>query len=340
MERRHLTADEMQRAVGMLQAGRNQSQVSRNFGVNRSVICRLWQRYNSTGDPAEQHPGRGRSTTTRQDRYIQLTARRQPMLTAREIGLRLQNSSGVVVSPQTVRNRLHEYGLRARRPIRCPPIRHGNRARRNEWCREHITWTQEQWDKILFCDESRFGFRPDTRRIRVYRRPGNIERLRCVQEVHPYSGSTVMVWAGIMKNRRTELVFVNGNMNAANYVEDVLRPYVRPFAQTLGSDFTLMHDNARSHTALRTSEYLAMENIRVLPWPAQSPDLNPIEHAWDMLQRRVLKELDGVTTTQQLMDLLKFHWEQLPQENINKLIDSMNNRCRQVLNNRGGHTLY
>lgn len=340
MERRHLNANEMQRAVGMLQAGRNQSQVSRHFDVNRSVICRLWQRYNNTGDPAEQHPGRGRSTTSRQDRYIQLTARRQPMLTAREIGLRLQNTSGVIVSPQTVRNRLHEYGLRARRPIRCPPIRHGNRTRRNEWCREHITWTQGQWDKILFCDESRFGFRPDTRRVRVYRRPGNTERLRCVQEVHVFSGSTVMVWAGIMKNRRTELVFVNGNMNAENYVEDVLRPFVHPFAQTLGSDFTLMHDNARSHTAMRTREYLALENISVLPWPAQSPDLNPIEHAWDMLQRSVLEDLDGVTTTQQLKDLLKHHWGRLPQDNINRLIDSMNNRCRQVLNNRGGHTLY
>lgn len=67
MERRHLTADEMQRAVGMLQAGRNQSEVSRYLDVNRSVICRLWQRYTTTGNPAEQHPGRERSTTTRQD---------------------------------------------------------------------------------------------------------------------------------------------------------------------------------------------------------------------------------------------------------------------------------
>ena len=260
MKRRHLMADEMQRAVGMLQAGSNQSQVSRHFGIHRSVICRLWQLYNNTGEPAEQHPGRKRSTTTRQDRYIQLTAR-------------LQISSGVDVSPQTVRNRLHEYGLRARRPIRCPPIRHGNRARRYEWCRERITWTQEQWETIMFSDESRFGFKPDTRRVRVYRRPGNTERLRCVQEVHPYSGSTVMLWAGIMKNRRTELVFVNGNMNAENYIEDILRPYVYPFAQTFDSDFRLMHDNARSHTARRTSEYFATENIRVLPWPAHSPVL-------------------------------------------------------------------
>ena len=72
----------------------------------------------------------------------------------------------------------------------------------------------------------------------MYLRPGNTERLRCVQEVHPYSGSIVMMWARIMKNRRSERVFVNGKMNSKNYVEDVLRPYVRRFTQTLGSDYT------------------------------------------------------------------------------------------------------
>lgn len=182
----------------MLQTGRNQSQVSQHFGVNRSVICRLWQRYVNTGDPTEQHPGRGRSTTALHDRYIQLTARRQPKLTAQEIGLKLQFSSDVVVSQQTVRNRLHEYGLRARRPIMCPSICHGNRARRNECCREHLWWTQEQWDKILFCNKSRFGFRPDTKTVRAYRRPGNAEWLICVQQVHPYSSSTVMVWGVVL----------------------------------------------------------------------------------------------------------------------------------------------
>lgn len=254
--------------------------------------------------------------------------------------LRLQFSSGVVVSHQTVRNRLHEYGLPVRRKTRCPPIRYGNRARRNKWYREHFAWTKEQWCIILFCDESWFGFRLGTKRIRVYRHPRYAERLRCVQKVHPYSGLKVMVWAGIMTSSRTELVFIYGNMNAKKYVGDVRWPFVHPFTQSPGPDFTLMHDNAHSHSARRTRNYLAMENLRVLPWPAQSQDLNTMKHTWNKLQRRVLENLNGESNTQQLKDLLKLHSERLPQDFINNLINSIKNRCRRVLNIKSVNNLY
>lgn len=88
----------------------------------------------------------------------------------------------------------------------CSSIRHGNHVRRNEWCWVRATWTQEQYDKILFCDDSRFGLRLYTRRVKVYRRLRNAERLRYVQEVHPYKDFRVMVWADIIKNKQSEIV--------------------------------------------------------------------------------------------------------------------------------------
>ena len=50
---------------------------------------------------------------------------------------------------------------------------------------------------------------------------------------------------------------------------------------------TLQHDNATSHTARSVCDFLQDRNVSVLPWPAKSQDLNPIEHAWDLLDRRV-----------------------------------------------------
>lgn len=339
-QRQHLSLAEMNRAVGMLEAGRRQVDVAAALNTSQSVISRLWRRYRTSGDPSEQHPGRGRITTAVQDRYLTLEARRRPIITAKQLLSQLQTTHNVTVCSQTIRNRLHEANLHARRPIRAPPIRHGNRARRVEWAEEHILWTEEQWSRVLFTDESRFGIHPDSRRVRVWRRPGNLERLRCVQDVHSYKGGTVMMWGGICIGGKTDLCFLERFLNADGYLNRVLRPIVLPFAGAVGPEFILMHDNATPHVAGTVTEWLEDENISVLPWPAQSPDLNVIEHVWDMLGRSIESELDEIHTRIQLRDTLVRHWQQLPQDAIDNLILSMPRRCRAVLNQRGGNTLY
>ena len=77
----------------------------------------------------------------------------------------------------------------------------------------------------------------------------------------------------------SELVVIAGNRNTVLYREDILLPHVVPCLQT-HPDMTLQHDNAISHTARSV-------RVSVLPWPAKSLDLNPIEHIWDLLDRRV-----------------------------------------------------
>ena len=83
-----------------------------------------------------------------------------------------------------------------------------------------------------------------------------------------------MVWGGVSQHHRTELVVIEGNLNTVCYREDILIPHVVPFLQ----DMALQHDNAPSHTALSVHDFLQDRNVSVLPWPAKSPDLNPIEH--------------------------------------------------------------
>ena len=102
----------------------------------------------------------------------------------------------------------------------------------------------------------------------------------------------------------------------------------------------LMDDNARAHRARITDQYLEQATIVRMEWPARSPDLNPIEHAWDMLQTAVSSRPVQPTSVQELRQALLEEWYQIPQYKIRRLISSMRRRCQTVIEARGHHTRY
>ncbi|GFS56782.1 DDE_3 domain-containing protein [Trichonephila clavipes] len=77
---------------------------------------------------------------------------------------------------------------------------------------------------------------------------------------------------------------MRGTLTGQRYVDDILRPHVRPFLNGLpGAIF--QQDNARPHTT-RVAQYF-LRHFQTLPWPARSPDLSPVEHVWDQLKRQM-----------------------------------------------------
>ena len=114
-----------------------------------------------------------------------------------------------------------------------------------------------------------------------------------------------------MGGYKTPLIVIYGNINVQTYLNDVLAVEPLPFIQFYGPNVTFMHDNARPHSAAITKQFLATNNLNVLDWPANSPDLNPIEQVWDELGRRVQRN-HAIHTVNDLATALQVEWANLP----------------------------
>lgn len=342
MPRRHLSEAEVARALGLLEAGFSQRRVAEMMGVSHSVISRAHQRHRETGLYSERpRSGRPVSTTPRNDRYLMNLSLRNRFHSARRLNNDFAAATGVIVSTQTIRNRLHRANMHARRPAQCVPLNPAHRRIRLNWAREHVRWTQRQWRRVLFTDESRFSLDHNDGRCRVWRRPGERFADPCIAEHDHYGGGSIMVWGGITYGNRTRLYLVPGGaMTGVRYRDEVLEPIVVPFAANMEGNFILMDDNARPHRARVVTEFLLDNGIERMEWPAMSPDLNPIEHVWDMMRRSIDQLEPYPQGLQQLGVALEAVWDALAVRDINRLIGSMRQRCEAVIAAGGGHTRY
>ena len=150
-----LSKIELERAIGMLQAGCALTAVATRFNVAVSTIHRFRRRVNETG-VTDDHPRPGAPciTTQAQDRFIRLQHLRRRFQSAAQ-------TADTRISSQKVRNRLRENRIRARRPYRGPVLNRRPRAKRRRWVINKMHWPAYRWRSILFSYESRFGDRSE-----------------------------------------------------------------------------------------------------------------------------------------------------------------------------------
>ncbi|GFX38691.1 transposable element Tcb2 transposase [Trichonephila clavipes] len=296
--------------------GLSQADVARRLNVSRSVVQRLWDQYQSEDSVSRRPvPGRPQATTPAEDRFLALSARRRRTTTVPQLVADHFQASGRRISATTVRNRLHNAGLYARRPVVCVPS------------------TDDSEGTAYAGQENMASTDLEEQRTR-YHQSNTVER-------HSYRGGGILVWAGISLGGHTDLhVFHGGTVTGLRYRDETLDPYVRPYTAAIGNDFILMDDNARPHRARIVEEYLEDHGLERMEWPARSPDLNPIEHLWDYLGREVAALNPPPRSLHELKQGLLCVWSSLPIPVSDNLINSMGNRCRQCIQVRGGHIPY
>ncbi len=154
-------------------------------------------------------------------------------------------------------------------------------------------------------------------------------------------GGGVMVWGIFSLHTLGPSVLIEHCLNATDYLS-IVADHVHPFMTTVypSSDGYFQQDNAACHKAQIISDwFLEHDNeFTLLRWPPQSPDLYPIEHLWDVVEREIRIMYVQPKNLQQLRDAIMSIWTKISEECFQHLVESMPRRIRAVLKKKGGPT--
>jgi transposase len=331
-----LSVVERAQIVVLVEEGLSYRDLAMRFNVRPATISDLIKKQRTTGCVDDKSRcGGPRKTTIRDDRSLVMDALRHPRLGSRELKRRWEESIGKTVSIRTVEKRLRSSGVKSYVAQKKPLLSLINRRRRLLWARQHRDWTIADWNQVCFSDETPLHLiQCKQRRFYRSRSAPSYSRLNTVtaRPTVQAGGGHVMVWgafsyAGIVPLRR-----VAGSLNTAEYCS-ILHDRVLPIIQH-HPDIIFQQDNAPAHKSNLTRQWFAQHGVNVMEWPAQSPDLNPMENAWSVLKGRLEKE--EIHGKELLMQRAQELWMTTDIDIINKLIASMPNRVSQVIKNHGG----
>lgn len=181
--------------IRAVENGKNYAEIAHLHNIDKSTVCRIASRYRLTKNVERKSgSGRPRKTTARQDRQMTKMIKIDPRKTAMDVVSYANDQLEVNIGVHTVRRRLIEANLFARRPAKKPLISRVNKKKRVDFAKRHIHWTREQWAKVLWSDESKFNlFGSDG--INFVRRPP--KQRYCPRYQLPtvkHGGGSIMVW--------------------------------------------------------------------------------------------------------------------------------------------------
>lgn len=165
---------------------------------------------------------------------------------------------------------------------------------------------------------------------------------REVQATVKHGGGSVMIWGCFSTKGVGKMWEVDGTMDANQYMkilDNNLLASARSFGMR-GTDFIFQQDGDSKHRSGKLRDWFKDHRIKLLDWPAQSPDLNPIEHLWEHVKRQLNAYETYPTSMHELQCRIAVEWGRIPREVCVNLIESMPRRIQGVLAAKGGWTKY
>ncbi|GBN39680.1 Transposable element Tc1 transposase [Araneus ventricosus] len=229
------------------------------------------------------------------------------------------------------------------RPIRVPLLTKHHRQLRLQWAREHRDWTTDEWKRVAWSYESLFLIHYFDGRVRVRRLPGE-QLLPSYTAGHTQAGGADIIlggtfsWAALLP-----VVVVQQTMKAENYlniITDQLHPYMALVFPNGNGIF--QQDNAPCHKVRIVLEWFEehTDEFHLMFWPPNSPDLNPMERIWDVMERQLRDQTPPCPNISILRHRCLDIWCNLSPVKYQKLVASMSRRVAAVLKSKEGATRY
>lgn len=265
-------------------------------------------------------------------------ATKTPMTTLKELQASAAET-GETVHIATAARVLHRSKLYGRVAMRKPLLKKTHIRSRLEFAKKHVDDSMVKWKKILWSDETKIElFGHQTRRY-VWRKPNTAHHQKHTIPTVKHGGGSIMLWGCFSAAGPGRLVKIEGRMNAAKYTEILGDNLIQSARELrLGRRFIFQQDNDPKHTAKATQEWLKKNQVNVLEWPSQSPDLNPIENLWLDLKRAVHARYPRNLT--ELEQFCKEEWSKIAVGRCTRLIETYPHRLTAVIAAKGASTKY
>jgi len=327
--------------IGLHKGEHSPTDISRIVQIPRTTINSIIKKYEIEGATSpDPRPGRPPLLKDIDERHFIRTTKANNHDSLEQITQKFNELDLVHISTSTARRVLHKNDYYGRVAKRKPFVSEVNRKKRLRWCKERKFWALE-WDDIIWSDESRFTLFENDGQHWVWRQPHEKYDVNCLAPTFKSNNEGVMVWGCFTKNRLGPLVVMEGRITGQVYIE-LLENHLLPFIESLDDDITFIFqdDNASVHRAGCVIEFKEEYMISSLPWPAQSPDLNPIEHLWDVLGRKVHEHIPHPKNRRELIAVLEEEWNNIEPDVLENLVNSMPNRVQAVIQSHGNPTMY
>lgn len=236
-------------------------------------------------------------------------------------------------STRTIRRILNRCPSLVYRKFKSKPLlTESHRRARMEFAKESIK-TRRDWSKIIWSDEKKFNLDgPDG--IRYYWH--DLRHEQHYMSRRAFGGGSLMVWGAFVGGRLFDLVVCEHTLDSKKYI-DVLE---KSLVSSMCNGLTFMHDGASAHRSKMTSSWLQKKKIPTIKWPANSPDLNPIENVWGILTRAVFANGRQFKNKVELREEVLKQWSLIKPKELLNHVESMTDRLVELIKKNGGNTKY